>query len=186
MEFMDVINARRSTREYQARPVEREKIERIIEAAVKAPSAMNKQPWAFGVITDPAVLRDYSERAKAFLLSKTDEWAWLAPYKHYFEDPNYNVFYNAPALVVIYSTDPMPVAGIDCALAAENLMLAACDQGLGSCWIGFSRDVMNSPEVKKELGVPEEYSVAAPIIVGYPAGPVDAPEKKPPVVVYWK
>lgn len=186
MDFMEVINNRRSVRAYKPDPVEKDKIQRVIDAAVKAPTGMNAQPWAFGVIQDQATLASISEQAKAFLLSKADEWAWLAPYKDYFADPDYSIFYHAPALVVIYSTGKGPVAQVDCTLAAENLMLAACEAGLGTCWIGFATEIVNAPELKKQMGVPDDYAVIAPIILGYPNGPIPAPDKNPPEVIYWK
>ena len=186
MELMEAIKARRSVRTYKPDAVEREKIEKIIGAAVKAPTGMNQQSWAFGVMQDKARLHGYSEAVKAFLLGKVDEWTWLAPYAEHFANPEYNVFYYAPALVVIYAKNPSPIAQIDCTLAAENLMLAACDLGLGSCWIGFATWVLDQPDVKKQLGVPEDYTVVAPIIVGYPAGDIPVPEKNPPEVMYWK
>ncbi len=186
MELMDVINARRSVRAYKPDAVEKSKIEKIIAAAVQAPTGMNQQPWVFGVIQDAAVLDDYSERTRQFLLSKVGEWEWLAGYADYFANPEFNVFYHAPALVVIYAKNASPLATTDCTLAAENMMLAACELGLGSCWIGFSAFVLNTPEVKRELGIPEGYVAVAPIIVGYPAGPIPAPEKNPPEVMYWK
>jgi len=186
MELMDAIQARRSVRAYKPDAVEKDKIERILDAAVHAPTGMNAQPWAFGVIQDKQRLNDYDERTKAFLLSMMDEWAWIAPFAERFRSPDYHIFHNAPALVVIYAKNASPLAQIDCSLAAENLMLAACDLGLGTCWIGFSTFVLNTPEAKRELGVPEDYSVVAPIIVGYPEGETPPREKNPPEIVFWK
>ncbi len=186
MELMEAIEARRSVRAYKPDAVEREKIERLLEAAVLAPNGMNDQPWAFGVIQDTERLKGYNERVKSFLLSKVGEWPWLERYKEYFEDPTHSVFYNAPALVTIYGKNQGPLAQIDCTLAAENLMLAATDMGLGTCWIGFATELMNSPEVKAELGVPVEYLAVAPIIVGCADGETPSRERNAPEVVYWR
>lgn len=184
MEFMEVINKRRSIRSYKPDGVSRETIDKLLHAAVQAPSAMNGQPWVFGVIQDRGMLQAYSERTKAFLLGKVAEWPWLEPFKGYFEDPNYSIFYNAPALVIIYGKAESHVSLIDCTLAAENLMLSATDMGLGTCWIGFATEVLNSADAKKELGVPDEYSVIAPIIVGHPDGPPTDRERNAPQVVF--
>jgi nitroreductase len=56
----------------------------------------------------------------------------------------------------------------DCCLAAENLMLAARDEGVGTCWIGFARPWLNLPSTKHELELPANYHVVAPIVLGYP------------------
>ena len=186
MELMEAIEARRSVRAYKPDMVEREKIEKTLHAAVQAPSGMNAQPWAFGVIQDRERLKSYSECIKIDLLNKVEEQPWLARYQEHFANPAYNIFYNAPTLVVIYAKEATPIAQIDCCLAAENLMLAAADLGLGTCWIGFSYDFMNMPSVKQELGVPEEYAAMAPIILGYPDGPIPPREKNPPETVYWR
>ncbi len=186
MELMEAIHKRRSVRSYKPDQVSREQIDRLLDAAVHAPSGMNAQPWAFGIIQDKAQLDKINDRTKAFLLSKVEEWPWLAHYKQHFEDPEYNVFYHAPTLVTIYTKNPMPVAQIDCTLAAENLMLAAADMGLGTCWMGFAFFVMDAPEIKQDLGVPDGYTTVAPIIVGYPADEAPPREKNPPEIVYWK
>ena len=186
MELMEAIKARRSVRAYKPDQVEREKIEKILQAAVMAPTGMNDQPWAFGVIQDTALLADYDERVKKFMLDGIEEMPWIKQYEEYFRNPDYHVFYQAPTLVVIYAKNASPVAQIDCSLAAENLMLAAYDLGLGTCWMGFAQMLLNTPELKKEMGILEEYQVAAPIIVGYPASETPAREKYPPEVVFWK
>lgn len=186
MELMEAIRARRSFRAYKTDPVSRETIELLLQAAVLAPSGMNQQPWAFGVVTDQTLLKSYSDRVKKMLLGKMTEWPWLERYRDLFTNPDYSVFYNAPALVVIYGLIQSPIAQTDCTLAAENLMLAAADVGLGTCWIGFATELLSSQEVKGSLGVPSEYSVVAPIIVGYPDGPPPDREKNPPEVLFWK
>ena len=76
----------------------------------------------------------------------------------------------------VYSR-PMPYDGRGaCAMAALSLMLSARDAGLGTCWIGFSESLLESQELKAELGVPAGYRVVAPIIVGHP---VDFPPPTP-------
>lgn len=186
MELMEAIEMRRSIRSYKPDEVSHDQLRQLLHAAVQAPSGMNAQPWAFGVITDQMLLRSFSDRVKAYLLGKVDEWPWLERYKDHFENPDYNVFYYAPALIVIYAREQTPIAQIDCTLAAENVMLAAAGMGLGTCWIGFATDLLNMPGTRQELGVPEEFLAIAPIIVGYPDGPPPDRVKNPPEVVYWK
>jgi nitroreductase len=97
-------------------------------------------------------------------------------------DPNFNVFYHAPALIVISAVEQGPWIVEDCALAAENLMLAAHAVGLGTCWIGFAQSFLNTPDGKKALDLPAAWVSVAPIIVGHPkAGTPAAPRKEPAV-----
>ena len=85
MELMEAISHRRSVRKYLATPVEAAVITSVIAAATEAPSAMNSQPWAFGVITGVDRLREYSARAKAYLLARLDEYPMLERYRATFE-----------------------------------------------------------------------------------------------------
>ena len=91
---------------------------------------------------------------------------------HHFQellgDSAFNVFYNAPALIVISSLSESAWAVKDCALAAENLMLAATAAGLGTCWIGFAQGWLLTPEGKTALELPDAYRPVAPIIIGHP------------------
>lgn len=187
MDIKEAIYTRRSVRGYQSKPVEKAAIEQLIDAAIQAPTAMNTQPWAFAVIQDAATLKDISDRTKAHLLSKMDEMPVFETYREILESPDFNVFYGAPALVIICARPKVsPIAGTDCALAAENMMLAARSLGLGTCWIGFAAMYLSSPEAKRQFGIPEDYSVEAPIIVGYLEGEFASMEKNPPEMIYWR
>lgn len=186
MECLDVIYARRSVRGYTGEPVARETLKRLLDAAVQAPTGMNAQPWAFGVIEGAERLRALSDRGKALLLSQLDRMPMFERYRDMLADPNFNLCYHAPALVIIFKKPDGATADADCAMAAQNLMLAACDQGLGTCWIGFLGFLLNTPEVKRELGVPEDYTAVAPLVVGYPAAPAAPVEKAAPAVLFWQ
>jgi nitroreductase len=185
MNVRDAIFTRRSVRQYSAMPVDRAMIEQLLLAATQAPSATNAQTWAFGIIQGAERLRAYGERAKAALLREFDNLSMPERYREMLSDPNFHIFYDAPALIIIYATPGLHPEG-NCCLAAENLMLAAWDVGLGTCWIGFAQLFFNSPEAKKELGVPTESTAVAPLIVGYPAGDLTPVPKNPPAVLYWK
>jgi nitroreductase len=94
----------------------------------------------------------------------------------------FSLFYHAPALVIVLATDGTTQSAEDCCLAAQNLMLAARARHLGTCWIGLARPWLNLPATKVELGLPAEYQVVAPIIVGHPEKWPEAPERKPPEI----
>lgn len=187
MEIKEAIYTRRSIRAYKSKQVDRALIEQCIDAAVQAPTGMNAQPWSFAVIQDAATLKDISDRTKAYLLAGMDKMPAFEQYRETLENPDFNVFYNAPALIIVCARpNTSPTATIDCATAAQNLMLTARGLGLGSCWIGFAAVYLSTPEAKRQFGIPEDYLVEAPIIIGYPEGDFSKMEKNPPEMIYWK
>lgn len=174
-------------RAYQDKPVDRGLIEQLIDAAVQAPSGMNTQPWAFAVIQDRETLKDLSDRTKAFLLASQDKFPWVAGYREPLSNPDFHIFYNAPALVIVCAKPGSGELGrVDCTLAAENLMLMGRELGLGTCWIGFAGIYLCDPEASKRFGIPEGYEAIAPIIVGYPVEGFARMEKNAPEIVLWK
>lgn len=172
---MDAIYERRSVRAYAARPVDRAAVLQLLDAAVHAPTAMHEEPWEFVVVQDRATLRRLSDRALRTLRDR----------EHRFALPE-NVFYDAGTLIVICAKPLGPFVAADCWLAAENLMLAACAMGLGTCVIGFALEALNAPEWKAELKIPDGMTVYAPIIVGVSAGATPAAGRRKPEVLYWK
>jgi nitroreductase family protein len=127
MELMQAIVTRRATREYHDTPVAQARIEQCINAANLAPSAMNRQPWAFAVIANPDRIEDYACRAKLWLLQDVDEKPELSSLKPLLESPGYSLLHRAPALVLILATSNDQQAAEDCCLAGQNFMLAARD-----------------------------------------------------------
>lgn len=139
----------------------------------------------FAVVQDRARLRRYSDRAKALLLEGLASDAKAGAYADLLKSESYDIFYDAGTLVVICATAQGPYTDADCWLAAENLMLAACALGLGTCPIGFALMVLNAPDVKRELGIPEAGSAVAPIIVGYPEGSGEPRPRNAPKILSW-
>src|SRR5579871_231547 len=132
MELMDAIYQRRAVRSYTDRVVDRDTIRKLFWAAVQAPSAINAQPWAFAVIQDRDLLKQISDRARTHFL-KTAGGAIPASLWDVVTAPDFNMFYNAGTLILICAKPTEPAAAEDCCLAAQNLMLAACDLGLATC-----------------------------------------------------
>jgi nitroreductase len=188
---MDAIRQRRSVRAYAARPVEEAVLRELLEAAVRAPTAMHIEPWGFAIVQDKATLKRYSDRAKSRLRAPGGAVGWgsagRAPQDHpaMLDDPAFNIFYDAGTLVVVCRRHGGRFADADCWLAAENLMLAAAEKGIGSCCIGFAVPVLNTAAVKRELGIPSDGAAVAPIILGYASGSVAAVPRKAPEILAW-
>jgi nitroreductase len=179
MNVIDAVHHRRSVRDYTSEPVDKAVLRRLIEAAVWAPSAINEQPWHFMVLQDQNRLDAISRQAKAHLLA-APAGSTPSHLREMLENPDFQIFYHAPVLIVVSAVRGGPWAIEDCALAAQNLMLAASAEGLGSCWIGFAQSWLQTPEGKKALEVPAESLPVAPIIVGHPAStPEPVPRKEP-------
>ena len=159
MDVHEAIAKRYSVRSYQDKPVEAEKLARVLEAARLAPSGSNRQPWKFVVVTDA------DTRANMVPACRDQQFVGTAP-------------------VVIAGVGLMPdrvmgcdVPGdpVDVAIALEHIALAAVAEGLGTCWIGaFHQD-----QVRQVLGVPDTAKVIEVMALGYPADQPRAKDRKP-------
>jgi nitroreductase len=175
MTLFEAIARRRAVRAYRPEVVDEATVGELLQEAVRAPTAMHAEPWAFAVIQDRALLKKYSDLAKNALSSERADAAVAHPHAasasraaSRLSQPDFNIFYDASTLIVVCARPLGPFVVADCWLAAENLMLAACAMGLGTCCIGFAVHMLNRPEVKAELGIPADVVAVAPIIVGRP------------------
>jgi nitroreductase len=184
MDFDQVLYSRRAVRDYTRQPVSEASLRRLIDAAIQAPSATNEQPWIFSVLRERAQLARISEAAKAHMLARPPAGVVLGHLHQVVENPEFDLLYGAPALIVISSATHSHWAAENCALAAENLMLAARADGLGTCWIGFIQTWLGTPEGKATIKVPADALPVAPIIVGHPRAEPAAVSRKPPEIVW--
>jgi nitroreductase len=179
------IDSRRSVRAYTERSVEPATIRALLDAATRAPSALNLQPWAFVVVQQRDLLSRFSARAKELSLAEARPGSPLWEHRDMLTDPAFDVFYAAGTLVVICATSHTSQASEDCCLAAQNFMLAAHALGLDTCPIGFARAALNEPLAKAELGIPDDHAVVMPIVVGYArARPAPTP-RRPAHILHW-
>lgn len=152
---------RRSVRKYSDRPVEEEKLDKVLTAGLYAPTGMNNQLPVLVAVRDKAT-RDELSRMNAAVMGASG-------------DP----FYGAPCVIVVLS-DPERMTWVeDGSLVLGNLMNAAHSLGLGSCWIHRAKECFDTPEGKELLrawGVPENYRGVGNCILGYAA---EEPEAKP-------
>ena len=151
MDVYDSIRIRKSVRSYLDRPVEKEKLDRVLKAVRLAPSASNRQEWRFVVVTDPEKRRRLAEEAAG--------QRFIA---------------EAPIVIAACAETDGKIMRcgqacypIDVAIAIDHLTLAAVAEGLGTCWIGsFDPDA-----VRRILGVPEQIVVVELLPLGYPKDP---------------
>lgn len=151
MDVFEAIQERRSIRTYQDKPVEREKLERILEAGRLAPSAKNVEPWHFIAVTDAEKRKTLSGGTWAKFLRQTP-------------------------LVIVACGDKKASPdwyAIDVALAVENMVIVATSLGLGTCCVGS----FTEKDIKTALKIPENFEVLLMLAVGYPGDHIDLSRK---------
>jgi len=158
MTVLEAIRNRYSCRAYQDKPIEREKLDNIFEAARLAPSAKNLQDWRFVVVTDKETKRKLAEAAN-----------------------NQRFLENAGAIIIACSNSDevmrcgQAVGPIDVAIALEHISLQATELGLATCWIGS----FYTEKVRPIVGVPDDITIIELMAVGYPADKPKEPKREP-------
>ncbi len=155
--MLELISARQSDRKYSDKPVEKEKLERILEAGRIAPSACNAQPWKFIAVTEPELIRKIAEAASAKILGM-NTFVGQAPVQIVVvrEKPNFSSKIGGTVKNKDYSL-------IDIGIASENICLQAKSEGLGSCMIGW----FDEDQLRKILSIPKTKRVELIITIGY-------------------
>lgn len=166
--MLEEIKIRQSIRKYKNQPVEPEKITALLKAAMRAPTAANRQDWRFLVIQDRKSLNDIVN---------------LSPYTTMMSQA-------VAAILVSGDTELMPHEGyiyVDCAAAIENILLEAVHIGLGACWCGIAPNEERIVDFKNYFNLPETYLPVGIVAIGY------SDETKPLVdrydedkITYWK
>lgn len=179
--LLDAIRSRRSIRRYQARPVPREILTTLLEAASWAPSAHNRQPWRFAVVEQGRTKVALAAAMGARLREDLEKDGAAAQVVDADVSRSYARFTGAPVLVVACVTmrdmDVYPdsrrkkaewtMAGQSVAMAVENLLLAAHVLGLGTCWM--CAPLFASDTVREVLHLDADWDPQAIITIGYPA-----------------
>ena len=159
--LMELIETRRSIRSYKDQEIEEDKLNYVLQAFRKAPSAKNLQPWKLVVIKNKKILTDIAIACN-----------------------NQTFMEEAPVIIAACAKEEeaygsmggyMSSYPIDIAIALEHLILAATEKGLGTCWIGAFKEQL----VKDILGVPENVRVVALTPLGYPAREASIRGRKP-------
>lgn len=159
MDTLTAIRTRRSVRKFEDRPIEREKLETIVDAGRLAATGAGIQPWEFMVVTMPAARQRLAE---------------LAPYGGFIAEAG-------AAIVVLHKESSYGKE--DCCSATATMLLAAHELGLGTCWCVCNDEAA----LLKSFGVPDGYHVGTIIAVGYPAETPEMPAKRPlDEVMHWE
>lgn len=170
MGVIEAIEARRSIRAYKDTPVEREKLQFLAECGVKAPNAMGRQEWELRIVDSQKWIDDCTA-AYLKAVEGTDK-------AKYMQTPTFkNIFRNAPAVIFVAAPEGL-FAGENVGCLGENVMLAATELGLGTCFLGSVQMIFAEPamqEYLQSLGFSEGYKLRYALAVGYPD---EAPEAK--------
>ena len=168
---IEAIEARRSIRAYKDTPVEREKLQLLAECGVKAPSAMNRQEWEVRIVDS----REWIDNCTATYLKAVEG----TDKAKYMLTPTFkNIFRNSPAVIFVGAPDGV-FAGENVGCLAPNIMLAAPELGLGTCFLGSVQMMFAEPamaEYLASLGFSEGYHLRYALAVGYPD---EQPDAKP-------
>jgi len=165
MELEECIKGRRSVRAYTEEPVSKEQIKAVLEAGIWAPTGMHREPLRFIVIEDKKLIKYVSDETKLLVQQM------MPPQAKKSSTAADIICYNAPMLVFICTEKDEQWANInllDSVLAAQNMFLKAYELGLGTCYMGFVNFLNNKPEALKMIGVPENYTMMVPFIIGHP------------------
>ncbi len=191
---LETIYERRAVRKYKHQTVDRKIIEQIIDAGRMAPSAINKQPWKFYILTDKDLIHSFSKEigkvaakgvlktgVKGIINSLRGPFHLLQGIKFVMtSDP---VFHGAPVVIFITAPKENEWASLDVGMCAQNMMLAAKTLGLETCPIGFAKFVEQT-NLYSKLNIPDSEHVLLAIILGYGDEKPEVHERKKDNVIY--
>ncbi len=153
MDFQDIIAQRRTVRLFRQQPVEREKIRAVLHAATQASCGVNRQPLRYIVVEKPGAVHSilaHTRWAALFDGQRTPVWQESAP---------------AVFIVMVSTEAPSPLLYMDSGAAAMSIELAACDQGLGCCWLAS----FDPEHLKLDLDLDQNLTIPSLLALGYPA-----------------
>ncbi|MDR0421002.1 MAG: nitroreductase family protein [Prevotellaceae bacterium] len=167
-DFLDLVKKRQSVRKYSSQEIEKEKINRCIEAARLAPSACNSQPWKFVIVDDPELKLKVADASESKILGFnkfTKNCPVIVAVVR--EMPNLT-----SKLGMILKNKPYPI--MDVGIAVSHFCLQAASENLGTCIIGW----FNEKKIKKLLGIPKRKRLDLLISVGYAADETILPKQR--------
>ena len=163
-EVLQAIAERYSCRDFTGAPISPEQVQALVDAALAAPSAMNRMPWHIVAVTDKAMLDEMDEAAMQSIQAQNPDMY------NRMKDRGGKMFYNAPCLIFIAKEDNWDWAPLDCGIVSQNVALAAHALGLGSVICGMARiplDGPNGEEWARRLQIPAGHSFGMSVCVGH-------------------
>lgn len=198
---LEAINNRQSVRSYRPDPVPKDVISAIIEAGNQAPSRGRQekgtkeflfQPWRFVVVEDPEFKKKLVQTTLPIWKKMTESMKETHPelYENIMmqyealPEPKDMVYYYAPVILFVIGLKSFAVS---CALACQNIMIAATSFGLGSCYVGYGAMVTGNEDVVQALELKDNERIYGPILLGYPMDEPSTlasirPKKKDPII----
>jgi nitroreductase len=165
---IETILTRRSVRSYQHKSLSREIIDCITLCGINAPTAWHRESWAIRVVQNSENLQKLNESCLNWLRNTQSGVAKM------FKGPEASVFYHAPVVIIIAGEKEFHFSPVDCALAGENMMIAAQALEVGSCAIGFISEFLKTDdgEIWKEFfKIPATHESIIAIAFGYASSP---------------
>lgn len=167
-QVVETIMARRSIRKYKQQPVEKDKLQQILECGINAPNGMGRQSWEIRVVDTPELLAEIDSLNTKLAVDRGMDASKVRP-----------AAYGAPVLVFIANDTTYDLSQVDCGLLGGNMILTAQSMGIGSCCLGGIVRTLKSPEAEgllKRLELPDNYNLLYAIAFGYPD---ESPAAKP-------
>ena len=209
-QLLQLLKARRSRREFTDQAVPKDIIEKLLAAAVQAPSSINNQSVRYTVVTDREIIKQLSDGSAKFLkqfihMMKSPLWRTFFKLSAHTQFDSYQellpiaeilfeyqkagrdaILYDPPCVIFLHAPKFDAFAPDDAIFNAENILLAAETLGLGACVIGFASEPMNrNPAMKALVGMPKDHKVFCAIVLGYPKFKYrSSVPKNPPIIHY--
>ena len=183
-QVVKTIMDRRSVRAYQTEQIKQEQLDTILQCAINAPSALNKQSWEVRVIQNADLLarinQSFVDKAKGKELQGSASRA---------QEPGFSVYHGSPTLIIVAKDKSNAYSPVDCGLLAQNILLSAESMNIGTCVVGNMASILNDSDSKhflEEIKMPETHEVVFGIAIGYKAETPDAKPRDANKIIYCK
>jgi nitroreductase len=178
---IEIIKNRRSVRNYLPQQIKEVELKEILDTAVYAPTGRNHQPWHFTVIQNQELIKRMGAKTKELMSQSKEDWI-----SEKGKDLSFNLFYNAPTVIIVSGRRDAYSPLTDCSAAIQNILLAAESLNIGSCWVGLVSHFFSVKEDVAKLDIPECYEPYYAVCLGYknPDAEIITKERKKEVFNY--